>query len=57
MADMNASLSNRVRLLDDANDRALLQALNVLQLAKVVQGDAVELQAKARSVAGVLAVN
>ncbi len=57
MSHVDARLPHRVRLLHDANHRALLQPLNVLQLAEVVQRDAIELEGEAGSVAGVLAVN
>lgn len=52
-----ARLAHRVRLLDDLDHRALLQALDVLQLGEVVEGVAVELEGEAGAVARVLAVH
>ena len=54
MADVDASLAHRVRLLHHLDQTALLQTLHSLEFGKVVKGVAIKLEREASAMAGVL---
>ena len=56
MADVDASLAHRVRLLHHLHQAALLQTLYSLEFSKVVKGIAIKLEREAGAMAGILPV-
>ena len=56
MADVDASLAHRVRLLHHLHQAALLQTLHSLEFSKVVKGIAIKLEREAGAMAGILPV-